>query len=114
MSARPERSRGLYGISVAAELTGLGAQTLRWYESRGLLEPERTSGGTRRYSAEDIDRLHRISDLMEAGLNVVGIRMVLELQDANADLREENRQLHTRTDSKASGRIAPTKSGKEE
>src|SRR5690625_6800778 len=99
MPVRPERSRGMYGISVAAELTGLGVQTLRWYESRGLLEPQRTPGGTRRYSPDDIDRLHRISNLIDAGLNVVGIRMVLQLQDANDDLREENQELHTRASS---------------
>lgn len=89
---QPENSRGVYGISVAAELAGLGAQTLRLYEARGLLEPARTDGGTRRYSADDLDRLRRISDLLDAGLNLAGIRMVLDLQDANAQLKQENNE----------------------
>lgn len=92
-SAQPDSGRGVYGISVAAELTGLGVQALRLYESRGLLEPARTDGGTRRYSADDLDRLRRISDLLEGGLNLAGIRMVLDLQDANADLVCTNNRL---------------------
>jgi DNA-binding transcriptional MerR regulator len=81
--------RGVYGISVAAELVGTGAQNLRLYEARGLLEPERTEGGTRRYSANDLDRLRRISDLLEAGLNLAGIGMVLDLEAQNTQLRAE-------------------------
>ena len=69
----PDAARGVYGISVAAELVGTGVQNLRAYEARGLLEPERTEGGTRRYSANDLDRLRRIGDLLEAGLNLAGI-----------------------------------------
>jgi DNA-binding transcriptional MerR regulator len=84
---RPDDARGVFGISVAAELAGLGAQTLRLYEARGLLEPARTEGGTRRYSVNDLDRLRRISDLLAAGLNLAGIRMVLDLQDENSELR---------------------------
>jgi MerR family transcriptional regulator/heat shock protein HspR len=79
--------RGVYGISVAAELAGMGVQTLRLYEARGLLEPERTEGGTRRYSASDLDRLRRIGDLLDAGLNLAGIAMVMDLQDENTELR---------------------------
>ena len=85
--------RGVYGISVAAELTGLGVQNLRLYETRGLLEPDRTAGGTRRYSANDIDRLRRIGDLLDAGLNLAGIGMVLDLEKQNLDLTEQNTQL---------------------
>jgi len=86
---RPEQDleRGVYGISVAAELVGMGVQTLRLYEARGLLEPHRTDGGTRRYSARDLDRLRRIGDLLGAGLNLAGIAMVLELETENAQLR---------------------------
>ncbi len=80
---------GVYGISVAAELVGMGVQTLRVYETRGLLAPERTAGGTRRYSARDLERLRRIAALLELGLNLAGIGMVLELQDENARLRAE-------------------------
>jgi len=86
---KPDAARGVYGISVAAELVGTGVQNLRAYEARGLLEPERTEGGTRRYSANDLDRLRRIGDLLEAGLNLAGIAMVMDLQDENTQLRAE-------------------------
>jgi MerR family transcriptional regulator, heat shock protein HspR len=85
----PDGGRGVYGISVAAELVGMGIQTLRLYEARGLLEPARTDGGTRRYSADDLDRLRRIGDLLEAGLNLAGISMVLNLEAENTQLRAE-------------------------
>jgi DNA-binding transcriptional MerR regulator len=94
---RPERQRGVYGISVAAELVGMGVQTLRLYEARGLLEPERTAGGTRRYSADDLDRLRRIGDLLSAGLNLAGIGMVLDLEAQNSQLREEKEQQRLQT-----------------
>ncbi len=90
--ADPDRARGVYGISVAAELVGTGVQNLRSYEARGLLEPERTEGGTRRYSADDLDRLRRIGDLLEAGLNLTGIAMVMDLQDENSQLRAEKEE----------------------
>jgi DNA-binding transcriptional MerR regulator len=86
---RPTDELGVYGISVAAELTGMGVQNLRAYEARGLLEPERTEGGTRRYSANDLARLRRISELLDAGLNIAGIAMVMNLQDENTELRAE-------------------------
>lgn len=87
-----DQDRGVYGISVAADLVGMGVQNLRLYEARGLLEPDRTEGGTRRYSANDLDRLRRIGDLLEAGLNLAGIGMVLELEGENARLREEQEE----------------------
>ncbi len=87
MSA-PDPGRGVYGISVAADLVGMGAQTLRLYETRGLLEPDRTPGGTRRYSADDLDRLRRIGELLTAGLNLAGIAMVLDLEEENTHLRD--------------------------
>jgi DNA-binding transcriptional MerR regulator len=85
----PAGDRGVYGISVAADLVGMGVQNLRLYEARGLLDPERTDGGTRRYSANDLDRLRRIGDLLDAGLNLAGIGMVLDLEGQNARLRQE-------------------------
>ena len=88
----PDGDRGVYGISVAADLVGMGVQNLRLYEARGLLEPDRTEGGTRRYSANDLDRLRRIGDLLEAGLNLAGIGMVLDLEGENARLREEQEE----------------------
>ncbi len=89
LAARPEAdaARGVYGISVAAELVGVDAQSLRLYERRGLLEPARTEGGTRRYSSADIDRLRRIAQLLAAGLNLAGITLVLDLEADNAQLR---------------------------
>lgn len=84
----PSAARGVYGISVAAELVGTGVQNLRAYEARGLVQPGRTDGGTRRYSTDDIVRLRRIGDLLDAGLNLAGIAMVLSLQDENHRLRE--------------------------
>ena len=81
----------MYGISVAAQLVGMGVQRLRLYESRGLLEPDRTAGGTRRYSQHDLDRLQRIDTLLEEGLNLAGVAMVLDLQDENLRLHRSAR-----------------------
>jgi MerR family transcriptional regulator/heat shock protein HspR len=89
MGAPPPAERGVYGISTAAELVGMGVQTLRLYESRGLLEPARTAGGTRRYSERDLDRLRRIGELVDDGLNIAGIALVLELEAENTRLRDE-------------------------
>jgi MerR family transcriptional regulator, heat shock protein HspR len=86
---QPGPHRGVYGISVAAELVGLGSQTLRLYERRGLLEPARSDGGTRRYSSEDLARLRRIASLLSTGLNLAGVAMVLDLQDTNDQLRAD-------------------------
>ena len=86
IDALPRSCRGVYGIAVTSELTGIGPQTLRLYERRGLLTPARTSGGTRRYSDDDLVRLARIAQLMEDGVNVPGIRRILALESENADL----------------------------
>ncbi len=69
----------------------MGAQTLRLYETRGLLRPERTPGGTRRYSPDDLDRVRRIGRLLTDGLNLAGISMVLDLEEQNTHLRATNR-----------------------
>lgn len=88
MAAEQRRStRGVYAISVAADLVGTGVQNLRVYERRGLVSPARTDGGTRLYSDDDIARLQRISALLEAGLNLAGIAMVLDLEHETARLR---------------------------
>lgn len=89
----PDPSLGVYGISVAADLVGLAPQTLRLYEERGLLDPARTSGGTRRYSQDDLDRLRRIAELLGTGLNLAGVAAVLGLESDNARLRAENSQM---------------------
>jgi MerR family transcriptional regulator, heat shock protein HspR len=99
----PDPDRGLYAISVAAELAGMGVQTLRLYETRGLLAPQRTDGGTRRYSENDLVRLRRIGVLLGAGLNLAGIAMVLDLERQNAHLRAQN----TRLDSDAGTESSP-------
>jgi MerR family transcriptional regulator, heat shock protein HspR len=88
---QPADSHGVYGISVAAELSGIPVQSLRLYESHGLLTPIRSDGGTRRYSADDLARLRRISRLVDAGVNLAGIGRILELEDDNAALLAENR-----------------------
>jgi MerR family transcriptional regulator, heat shock protein HspR len=85
--------RGLFSISVAAELTGLHPQTLRIYEREGLLDPARSPGGTRRYSTDDIGRLQRIMALTADGLNLAGVRRVLELQEETRRLQAEIDQL---------------------
>jgi len=82
-----DRTRGVFAISVAAEMVSMQVQNLRVYERRGLLEPDRTSGGTRLYSHDDVDRLHRIRDLLAEGLNLAGIARVLELEDEVRRLR---------------------------
>ena len=84
-----DQERGLFSISVAAELAGLHPQTLRIYEREGLLDPSRTAGGTRRYSQRDIARLQEICTLSTDGLNLAGIRRVLELQDETRRLQAE-------------------------
>jgi MerR family transcriptional regulator, heat shock protein HspR len=76
----PDTNHGVFAISVAAELAGLHPQTLRIYEREGLVEPARSSGGTRRYSGEDVDRLRLIADLTTAGLNLAGVKRVLALE----------------------------------
>lgn len=81
--------RGLYAISVVAELLGTGQQNIRLYERRGLLTPERTSGGTRQYSEADLAVLRRIGELLDEGLNLAGVAKVLELELNNAKLRRQ-------------------------
>ena len=75
-----DRSRATYVISIAAELAGVHPQTLRVYERKGLLRPERTQGNTRRYSDDDIARLQRIHQLTNEGLNLAGVMRVMELE----------------------------------
>jgi MerR family transcriptional regulator/heat shock protein HspR len=82
-------ARAVYVISVAAELAGMHPQTLRIYERKGLVDPSRTNGGSRRYSQKDIEQLRRIQDLTSAGLNLEGVRRVLALEAEVARLRVE-------------------------
>lgn len=85
-----QRSRALYVISVAAELAGVHPQTLRIYERKGLVDPARTGGGSRRYSDADISQLRRIQELTNEGLNLAGVKRVLELE---AELERAQRAL---------------------
>jgi MerR family transcriptional regulator/heat shock protein HspR len=82
MDRSEQRSRALYVISVAAELAGVHPQTLRIYERKGLVDPARTGGGSRRYSDADISQLRRIQELTNEGLNLAGVKRVLELEAA--------------------------------
>jgi MerR family transcriptional regulator/heat shock protein HspR len=89
MARRPNRgepvaraNRAVYVISVAAELAGVHPQTLRMYERKGLLSPQRTGGRSRRYSEADVDRLRRIQRLtQEEGVNLAGVRLIMEMQE---------------------------------
>ncbi|RAM36224.1 MerR family transcriptional regulator [Arthrobacter globiformis] len=89
MANRGSTGRGLYAISVVAELVGTGQQNIRLYERRGLLTPERTDGGTRQYSESDLAVLRRIGELLDEGLNLAGVAKVLELEMDNARLRRQ-------------------------
>lgn len=89
----PSAGQAVYAISVAAELAGVGVQTLRLYEQHGLITPARSTGGTRRYSGADLARLARITRLADQGVNLAGIARILELEDANSALTAERDQL---------------------
>jgi MerR family transcriptional regulator, heat shock protein HspR len=84
-----KRHAAVFVISVAAELSGMHPQTLRIYERKGLIDPYRTPGGTRRYSQDDIDRLNLIQELTAKGLNLEGVKQVIELQNEVLRLRHE-------------------------
>ena len=91
--ATDSRDRALYIISVAAELAGVHPQTLRIYERKGLIEPSRTEGRSRRYSDRDIALLQRIQELTNEGVSLVGVRKVLELEGELDRLREKVAEL---------------------
>jgi MerR family transcriptional regulator, heat shock protein HspR len=82
VTARVSNDRGVFMISVAAELAEMHPQTLRMYEARGLIEPKRSPKGTRLYSQDDVDRLRRIQEMTtELGMNLAGVERVFELED---------------------------------
>jgi len=92
--AEVDRARGVYMISVAAELAGMHPQTLRIYESRGLIQPKRSPKNTRLYSQEDVDRLRRIQELTsELGMNLAGVEKVFELEQELERMRRRMRSL---------------------
>ena len=100
-------NQGLFSISVAAQLAGLHPQTLRLYEREGLVGPARSPGGTRRYSRRDIDRLAEICALAADGLNLAGIRRVLQLQEETRRLQAELAALREQAAARRPGRGAP-------
>jgi DNA-binding transcriptional MerR regulator len=93
VEAMAARAQGVFAISVAAQMVRMEVQNLRVYERRGLLNPDRTDGGTRLYSEADIEVLHRIRELLADGLNLAGVARVLELE---AEVRRLRSQLATR------------------
>ena len=95
MSSASDPTRAVYVISVAAELAGVHAQTLRIYERKGLLEPARTPGGSRRYREIDIALLRRIQELTNEGLNLAGVKRVLELEQRLARIESELQELRS-------------------
>jgi MerR family transcriptional regulator/heat shock protein HspR len=100
-------ARGLYGISVTSELSGIAPQTLRLYERRGLLTPARTDGGTRRYSDDDLARLQRITELVNAGVNLAGVAQILDLETQNNQLKSDYTRLELRNAELTAGRTPP-------
>lgn len=95
-NGRSDRNRPLYMISVAAELAGVHPQTLRAYEQKGLVTPQRTSGNTRMYSQSDIERLELIQELTAEGINLAGVMRILDLQSRLDESEQEIDSLHKR------------------
>jgi MerR family transcriptional regulator/heat shock protein HspR len=93
MSQLRDPNQAVFVISIAAELAGVHPQTLRIYERKGLLDPARTGGGSRRYSEVDIERLRRIQELTNEGLNLAGVKRVLELEEQVVELQQRLAQL---------------------
>lgn len=104
--AKSKEIRAVYVISVTAEIIGVHPQTLRIYEREGLITPKRTAKGSRRYSAEDVERLRRIQELTrEYGVNLAGVKMLLELQvrvhhleDLVEEMEEKAREMELQMD----------------
>jgi len=97
--AKADQERGVYMISVAAQLAGMHPQTLRIYEARGLITPKRSTGNTRLYSEEDVERLRRIQELTtELGMNLAGVERVFELEEELLRMRKRLRSLERQTE----------------
>lgn len=90
------KERAVYIISVVAELAGVHPQTLRTYERKGLIEPKRTAGNSRRYSEQDVERLRRIQELTDAGVNLAGVRIIIDLEREIGRLRDQVRRVNRR------------------
>jgi MerR family transcriptional regulator/heat shock protein HspR len=99
ITARVEHDRGVFMISVAAELADMHPQTLRMYEARGLIEPKRSPKGTRLYSQDDVERLRRIQEMTsEWGMNLAGVERVLELEEKLDRMRRKVDALERRAE----------------
>jgi MerR family transcriptional regulator, heat shock protein HspR len=99
VTAQVDRARGVFMISVAAELAAMHPQTLRMYEARGLIEPQRSPKGTRLYSQADVDRLRRIQAMTtELGMNLAGVERVLELEDKLTRLQRKVETMERRSE----------------
>jgi DNA-binding transcriptional MerR regulator len=98
----PDADRGVYAISVAAQLCGLHPQTLRVYEREGLVNPDRTAGGTRLYSGQDVQTLCEIAALTDTGINVAGVKRILELQAEVRQLHAQVERLSSRVKTRSS------------
>ena len=97
VETRIDRDRGVFMISVAAELADMHPQTLRMYEARGLIHPQRSPKNTRLYSQEDVERLRRIQEMTaEQGLNLTGVETVLELEERLEEMQGELRRMRER------------------
>lgn len=102
------KDTGVYVISVAAELTGMHPQTLRIYERKGLVSPARTGGGSRRYSDADVALLRRIAELTSEGMNLVGVKRMLDLEVKVAQLEAELERLRSAFEGEVSDAIRET------
>jgi len=100
--------KAVYVISVAAELSGMHPQTLRIYERKGLVSPARTGGGNRRYSDDDVQLLRRIAELTSEGMNLVGVKRILELERRVAQLEAELHAVQSSHDGEVSDAIRET------
>ena len=106
-----DKDRPLYMISVAAELAGVHPQTLRIYEQKGLVSPQRTRGNTRMYSQADIERLQLINELTDEGINLAGVIRILDLKGRLDERDDELDALHRRV-RKLADRVHDSKPGK--
>ncbi|MGI6031949.1 MAG: heat shock protein transcriptional repressor HspR [Coriobacteriales bacterium] len=95
---KADKNKPLYMISVAADLAGLHPQTLRIYEAKGLVTPQRTKGNTRMYSQADVERLELVSQLTDEGINLAGVMRILDLREQMADLKSEIKSLREQLD----------------
>lgn len=113
VKATLDAERGVFMISVAAELADMHPQTLRMYEQRGLINPKRSPKNTRLYSQRDVERLRRIQEMTAEGLNLAGVETVLTLEARVQKLRSEVERLRKRLEELEAGRSGTKRNGDE-